>query len=168
MHTQVSGKYPSVLHSLYLLIFSLHRDYKSTRRFTLTLDMLVRTFSLLDLVNLQKITQINQEWDDIGTRLLCNRVFFELELHIRPTPDMAVHDDARRKVITEFLALLSETRSVVSGSTALSVCMHHTERAGEWMSTRALDVFTPIHALDVVVRHFVDVLGYDIVETLSS
>lgn len=58
--------------------------------------------------------------------------------------------------------MIDNTRSVISGSTALAVCMQRTNGAGDWMDTRDLDVFTPAGRAGDVVSYLVRHLGYTI------
>ncbi|KZV64789.1 hypothetical protein PENSPDRAFT_690442 [Peniophora sp. CONT] len=68
----------------------------------------------------------------------------------------------------EFLTLLDKTQSIISGSTALAVCMQRTERASEWMDTRDLDIFTPVGMAESIVGYLVGKLDYTQTECLLA
>ncbi|KZV59018.1 hypothetical protein PENSPDRAFT_672649, partial [Peniophora sp. CONT] len=139
------------------------RDYSSTRAFVRHLDVILIVFGSVELADLQKLTQVNRAWERMGRQVLFQRISLELRSHIRPAvPDDNTSDNSGKRVILEFLELLDSTHSVVSGSAALAVCVQGTQRSGDWMDVRDMDIFTPLGCVDTVVQHLKEKLGYSI------
>ena len=145
------------------------RQYASTSAFVGTRDVLLMVFAHSELPELQKLTQVNRSWANLGRHVLRERIFLELGLHILPTTKTSgSSQNMRNQALLPFLAMIDDTHSVVSGSTALAVCMHGTDRAGDWMDTRDLDIFTPLARKDIVVNYIVTNLDYKVHESTLS
>ena len=126
-------------------------------------NVLFSTFDHLELVDLRRATQVCRLWGFVGASVLYGRVRRELRRNIWPDLQAyALSRDANTRAIPDFLNLLDATGSVVSGSTALAVCMKGTKHAGAWMDTGDLDVFTPRGQAARVSRDISMLFGFSV------
>ena len=140
------------------------RNFQSTKSCISNYDMLLRIFSSTDVVTLQRLTHVCRYWSLLGRILLRHRVDSELKWHITPTTESSFSsNNPQRDCIDQFLQLLADTNSVISGSTPLAICVQGTPRAGSWMDERDLDIFAPAYRADTVVEYLNQQLGYTVV-----
>ena len=147
-----------------------YRNFRSTEEFKGDSQALALVFRQQDLVRLQCMGQVCRAWYDISRDVLRERVDVELGKHIFPVSAATSASAAgqRKCVIDGFLNMLKDTRSVVSGSTTLSVCMQATARMGEWMDKRDLDIFTPSDVDHLVVDSLSRNHAYFIETTITA
>ncbi|KZV67532.1 hypothetical protein PENSPDRAFT_688058 [Peniophora sp. CONT] len=141
----------------------------AARMFLSSNDTLLLVIEHLDIPSLQKLSQVCVAWTCLARDELRRRVYLELKRHIFTTATThTVSSYPLKDAIEGFLVLLRTTRSVVSGSTALAICMQGTSRAGDWMDERDLDVFTPVGLAPNVILYFVETLGYVVARRLMG
>ena len=119
---------------------------------------------LFNLTDLQSITQVCRLWADVGKEVLMDRVRRELKRHILPGPDAYSNSPTPQlDAVFDFLSLLDDTGSVVSGTTALAACMYGTPYIDVPMSdSDLLDIFTPREVSTHVVYDLKKMFGYTV------
>ncbi|VDB99980.1 unnamed protein product [Peniophora sp. CBMAI 1063] len=123
----------------------------------------------LGIAELQRLSQVCVVWTSLARDELRRRVFLELKRHVFDASlSRSLSSYPLKEAVENFLVLLRTTRSVVSGSTALAVCMQGTIRAGEWMDERDLDIFTPVGMAPNVILYFVETLGYTVARRFTG
>lgn len=133
-----------------------------------TADVILLVFAYSELAQLQTLSHVCRGWHQVAQETLRKRIFLELQHHIKPAATtISMAENPVKESVQHFLALLARTRSVVSGSTAVAVYAQATSRAGKWMDTRDLDIFTPRHMASSVVEHLVQTHGYSVTVRLQ-